>query len=1065
MKPAYLFVVAALAAVGALLFFSLDSDSDRRGGRGGSLREERGQGDGAREEESQSGDQAGAQTTARPEGAFGATIVVKSEGAAVAGADVLLTGPRVWSGATDEGGRAAAGWLRPGLYAVVASRGGLTAACTFSITDGDREIELSLAAGVPVRGTVFASDGTPIMGARVTAEPKSERISANPRWNISWIAAGAHPPVFAETTTDDTGTYLLLLPGAGEYAVHVEAQGFSSDLEPDRLYDKPVDGLDFHLQPGAAVDGTVVDANGDPVAGAFVLATASRRGRTIRGLAETGADGTFSLTAALEGWSHLTVRKRGYTTNTVGTVHPPVHGLKLTLERGATARLRLVIKGTGGTPAVGVEAQLYTMGGALTGTSNADGVIEIENSTASGGDSGMSWRMLSVAGGGFVPLQKSLGPAPVIDGVIDLGEIELERGATVRGRVTDSSTGNAIEGATVRYFSMTAMRFASIPITTATTDAEGRYELIGVPPDTVEILASHDDFDSAVDRQALFMRAREKSAWLLAPGQLLLQRDLELFPAITLRGTVLDPDGQPAAGARVTGPWKGGLPGGGGGAASDTTNGEGQFELTGYEKGRKIQIRAEHRDFAGAATVTVTVGSGEEPVLELAMPVTLKGIVVDGKGEPVAGVGVRASKPHKPGIPSRQDALTGVTDKAGRFVIRNLPPGERQVRFDHARFLVSRADVSIPGGKDEFDMGTTRLDTGIGIAGRVVDKEGAGIAGVMVSLSFQSEKRMRRDPNATERSNASVSTDEQGNFAASGLKEGSYRITARVPGRYTTSPVATTGDTEVQVLAKEPARIRGHVVSGAGPVKGAWIRATQPGNNPSNPRWIATSSSGEDGAFDLGPVPPEETFGLVVTHNDFKKLEHKGVTATTAPAELALDAGASIVGKVVDESGEPVKAANLSINAVGEATSARGKWANTKEDGSFRVGGLDAGRYTVRVTWTREGHVTGDPIETEAGGEEVTLTVKKGRTIKGKLKVANPDTLGQVRITATDKDGNTKATAWVWGPTSTEFELRALDAGTYTIKVVRGWGDDAKTLTAVPGVESGETELEIAVDG
>jgi len=1072
MRPIYVVVVAAVLGVGALLFFLMESDSERTGGRGHAITGT--DGDGSREGESSDGPstEAGQRDRERSQGEIGLTIIVKSSGAAAADATVVLTGPRVWRGVTDKDGRAFAPWLIPGKYAVVASQGRKAAAQSLELHDEDQELELTLSDGIAVRGTIMAADGSPIGGARIHAEPTSEQTSAAPKWGLSWLAMSAHPAIFAETHAGDDGKYELMLPAAGSYTLRVNARRFGGASERPQEYTEPVDGLDFYLQPGSELDGQVIDEQGGPVAGALVVVNSSARGSQHSTIAVTDGDGKFALAAVLGSWSHMMVRARGYASATVGIVRPPAHGLRVTLDRGATYRVRFVAKGTD-EPIEGVEAMLQTGGGGAVATSNADGEVRFENVAMARGSFGSSWRSLTAACKGFVPMQKNLSQTQAVDGVIDAGDIELERGATIRGRVTDSSTGNGIEGADVRAFSMRLMRFQNTPITSAKSDAEGRFEITGAPDDTVGLLALHKDFTGELTRQEMFALTRDPKNRLLAPGQLLLEHDMQLSPTQVARGTVLGPNGQPLPGARVTGPWRPGSTG----AASTSTGKDGRFELPGYAKDRTIQLRATHRDYGGAATAAMKVGGDEDPVLRLQKAVVVQGRVLDPEGKPVVGVTVTLSSPPTEKRGSRRNApITGATNADGVFVIRNGLAGERMLRFDHSQFQLRSRMIDVADNGEAFDAGTTTLDRGLGLGGRVLDEAGAGVSGVMVSASYVQQGGgapppppigpggSRRTP-PSQRTNASVTTNREGRFRMWGLKDGSYRITATVAGRYASSPTAATGEFDVRVDVKNPATIHGRVLSGGDPVRGAWVQATQPGANPKQPRWLSSASSAEDGTFSLGPLPPEGTFNLKVTHTEYRTLELEGISAAAAQKEFVLDAGAAISGTVVDDAGKPIVNANLSVVSTEKGRANAMKWTRTKEDGSFRATGLEPGSYRVTVTWTAERHAPNDPVEADADGEHVKIVLVAGKSIKGTIRTDDPAKLGQVRVLAIDKDGNTQGTAWIWGARTLKFNMAALRPGEYTMKVVRGWGPNEEVLAEVPGVQAGDENVEITIRG
>jgi len=1069
----YLLVVAAVLGVAALFFFLFDSDVGRSGGRGHAIPEA--DGDGPREGGASGTDSAAAGLRGRNRiaGEIALTIVVTSDGQPVADAAVVVTGPRVWRASTNAVGRIDAPWLIPGKYAIVATKEHQSTARTIVIEERDREVELALRDGVLIRGSILAADGSPIAGARIHAEPTSEQTSAAPQWRLSWLAASAHPAVFAETRSGEDGSYELVLPTVGSYILRVSAARFGGASEVAREYTEALDDLDFYLQPGALLKGVVVDSSGQPVACALVVVNASSRGSQHTEIEVTDGVGAFVMSSPLGSWSHMMVRASGFASTTVGMVQPPAEGLRVTLDRGAAYRVRFVTKGTD-EPIEGVEAMIQTAGGGTSGTSGPDGVARFENVAVARGTYGAAWRSLTAACKGYIPMQRNLDQAQPVEGVIEAGDIELERGATIRGRVTDAATGSGIEGAELRPFSMTVMRFQNVPITAVRSDAFGRYEMTGVPEDTVAVLALHPDYSSPRNRQELFALTRDPKNRLLAPGQLLITQDVGLIPTYSVRGLVLDPEGKPLAGAVVTGPWRSGASGSPG--ASNVVSGkDGTFELAGYAKDRKIHIRVTHRNFAGAASQSVTVGSGEAVELQLQPGASVQGLIVDPDGQPVSGATVTVSNP--PATSQRRPRgfapVTSVTNDKGVFVVRNVVAGERLLHVMHNLFKGDSKTISVPDDGTTLDAGTMSLERGLGVGGRVYDADGAGVAGVMVTASWFQEAgganpAAPRPPGSApvfERTNANVMSDAEGRFAMYGLKDGSYRITVAAAGRYASSPTARSGNSEIRVEVKNPAVIRGRVTSGGKPVKQAWVQATQPGANPKQPRWLCNVSTGEDGAFELGPLPPEETFSIKVNHAQFRTLEIASTTAAAAPRDLVLDPGASITGTVVDDAGSPIANARLSVAPADDEGGNRNKWAQTGEDGAFRADGLEPGRYRVTVMRTPAMHVPSTPVETETDAAALRFVLVAGQRIKGVIQTDDRDKLGQVRILVLDKDGNNKGNAWIWAPRSLEFTIGALPPGKYTVKAVRGWPPDEETLAEMPDVEAGDENLEIHIRG
>ena len=92
--------------------------------------------------------------------------------------------------------------------------------------------------------------------------------------------------------------------------------------------------------------------------------------------------------------------------------------------------------------------------------------------------------------------------------------------------------------------------------------------------------------------------------------------------------------------------------------------------------------------------------------------------------------------------------------------------------------------------------------------------------------------------------------------------------------------------TDVSVVVREGAVLRGRIVSGGEPVSGAWLQAREPGGNRA--RWLASTTADKDGIFELRPLPPEEPFNLTINSNQHKPLSIENVTVASAATPAAL---------------------------------------------------------------------------------------------------------------------------------------------------------------------------------
>ncbi|HEY0783208.1 MAG TPA: carboxypeptidase-like regulatory domain-containing protein, partial [Thermoanaerobaculia bacterium] len=146
--------------------------------------------------------------------------------------------------------------------------------------------------------------------------------------------------------------------------------------------------------------------------------------------------------------------------------------------------------------------------------------------------------------------------------------------------------------------------------------------------------------------------------------------------------------------------------------------------------------------------------------------------------------------------------------------------------------------------------------------------------------------------------------------------------------------------------------------------------------------------SGADGAFALRDLTAGQPVELEVTKSGFLPQTVNGVAATSAePVRIVLKAAARLVGRVVDESGEPV--ARASVHVTPEQGTLFGLFglvdATTEADGRFTVEGLRPGKAVLRAA--AEGFLASEPIQVEAiAGQEravADLALRRGASLAG----------------------------------------------------------------------------------
>jgi hypothetical protein len=277
-------------------------------------------------------------------------------------------------------------------------------------------------------------------------------------------------------------------------------------------------------------------------------------------------------------------------------------------------------------------------------------------------------------------------------------------------------------------------------------------------------------------------------------------------------------------------------------------------------------------------------------------------------------------------------------------------------------------------------------------------------------------------------------------------------------------------------------KIEGQVLSAAtgAPLKNATLKLTmrglvQPPGHSVNDGTFETTS-GSEGRFLFDAIPPAK-YRLSVERTGYVVGGYDGILECLTPAEsntresknivLKLTPQAIISGRVVDDDGEPVPAAEVEV--------LRRSWVNgsrrlnkialeeTHADGSFAIGGLTAGRYYLRASHRKEEDdpaepgrkgsvkeafvptffpaaldVTGaTPIDVAAGAQipGIDIRLKKSRAFRVSGKVvtsASKSLLDDIELDLFQQDGPPATPSAEIG--DGRFEFREIIPGSYIIR-------------------------------
>lgn len=495
-------------------------------------------------------------------------------------------------------------------------------------------------------------------------------------------------------------------------------------------------------------------------------------------------------------------------------------------------------------------------------------------------------------------------------------------------------------------------------------------------------------------------------------------------------------------------------------AATATTGPDGTFALTVPPAGKDafFRVRLEAKGFVGAELPGAFEAAETEDLGELGLlrGGPLAGRVVGPGGTPVAGALVSLTPRIRPGEPSDlvPFRLSTTTGADGSFRFDAAGTGRNALVVEAAGFATQRVEAS----KDGALRAAVSLARGSALAGSVKRRDGKPAAGAVVRFE-EGELATRW-----------VEAGADGAFRLDGLPSRKGRVVADTGDDGWAESVAVVPGASAPAVALSlapPASLEGKTLDAETlrPVPRVKLTFRVAGAT-------RVERSGPDGKYRARGLRPGE---VDVSADEPQRVpwSRDGVKLSRGEAKLLdvpLTLGATLTGRVVDESGRPVAEARGSVGrnlggVAGFLASLRGgKPAfRTRADGTFTAGRLAPGEnQNVAVThpeYERSvlGGVVLAPGGTRAG---LAFTLRRGLAIAGSVRDAQGTPIPGAEIalsqslTVRASRGGGRAVMNVLGGAADSprgksaadgrFELRGVSPGDYTLRVkAPGWATEA----------------------
>lgn len=551
----------------------------------------------------------------------------------------------------------------------------------------------------------------------------------------------------------------------------------------------------------------------------------------------------------------------------------------------------------------------------------------------------------------------------------------------------------------------------------AETDPEGRFQVPGVPADTVDIHALHP----------AFLPMTVRGVEIPSDSPVVDLGDLVMARGERVSGRVVDQDGAPVPGAEIRL-----LPPGFRVKRMDraaverlaprpatTSDPEGRFHIEALESEVSFHLLVQHPEYQPGWVEHVSPPVPEPLWIRLEPGAYLRGRVVDETDAPVpsAEIAVKVGKEPEPGAPDRTDQRTTSVDGEGRFTLDGLPLGPARVQVFAPGWLAPEPlEITLPPETDEELVLVVRA--GNVLEGRVTTTAGDPVEQARVLCHEQVD-----------------ATDAEGRYRMQGLPEGTARLEvthSEYPSQVEEIALEE-GDNRFDVTLPDGVPVAGRVVDPSGePVPGARFVLERDDLRNRIDYFTVTDAEGE---LRLASVSAG-TYRLEVSHPGLATLERHDFVVGEEPIEnqeWVLEPSGVVTGYIVGL--ELDRLARTTVQA--EDDQGRVRPGRVRYDGAYRIEGLATGPWRLRA-WTEDGSRQAQKrIVLTSPGEEAVHDLELGTqlTLSGEVRVDGEPLVG-ARISLRGLDSSVYRS--VLSDHEGRFRMEDVAAGRYHLGVAHG---------------------------